>query len=72
MKKQLKLILIMLDAHNNLGVIFQELGEIQKAKECYEKAIEIDPNYADAYNNLQNQIFNLKSLKVQKIIILNF
>ena len=46
MKKQLKLILIMLTAHNNLGVIFKELGENQKAKECFEKAIEINPNYA--------------------------
>ena len=40
------------DAHNNLGVIFKELGENQKAKECYEKAIEIDPNYAYAHYNL--------------------
>ena len=40
------------DAHNNLGVIFQGLGENQKAKKCFEKAIEINPNFADAYNNL--------------------
>jgi len=39
-------------AHNNLGVIFQKLGENKKAKECYEKVIKIDPNYADAHNNL--------------------
>tara|TARA_B110000037_G_scaffold207594_1_gene254737 strand:- start:16 stop:663 length:648 start_codon:yes stop_codon:yes gene_type:complete len=37
---------------NNLGVIFQKLGENQKAKECFEKAIEINPHYANAYNNL--------------------
>ena len=43
MKKQLKLILIIQSAHNNLGVIFQELGEDQKAKDCYEKAIKINP-----------------------------
>ena len=41
MKKQLKLILIMQNAHNNLGIIFKELGENQKAKECYEKAIKL-------------------------------
>ena len=28
----------MLDAHYNLGNIFKELGEYQKAKECYEKS----------------------------------
>ena len=31
------------DAHYNLGIIFKELGELEKAKDCYEKAIEIDP-----------------------------
>ena len=34
-------------AHNNLGIIFQKLGENQKAKESYEKAIEVDPNNID-------------------------
>ena len=52
MKKQLRLILIMLDAHYNLGNIFKKLGENQKAKDCYEKAIEINPNYVNAHNNL--------------------
>jgi tetratricopeptide (TPR) repeat protein len=41
-----------LNTLNNLGVIFQDLGDFQKAKSCCEKAIEIDPNYIDAYNNL--------------------
>ena len=40
------------EAHNNLGVIFKDLGENQKAKECYEKAIEINSNYVEAHNNL--------------------
>ena len=40
------------DAHNNLGVIFKNLGENQKAIECYEKAIAINPNYSNAHNNL--------------------
>ena len=41
-----------INAHNNLGAIFNNFGEYQKAKECYEKAIIINPNYADAHNNL--------------------
>ena len=44
MKKQLKLILI-IQMHIIILVIFKELGEYQKAKSCYEKAIEINPNY---------------------------
>jgi hypothetical protein len=41
-------------AHNNLGIIFKNLGEYQKAKDCFEKAIAIKPNYVDAHNNLGN------------------
>ena len=38
--------------HNNLGLLFQKLGKKEEANECYEKAIKIDPHYANAYNNL--------------------
>ena len=31
-----------------LGVSYKELGENQKAKECYEKAIKINPNDKNA------------------------
>ena len=52
-------------AHNNLGVIFKELGEIQKAKDCFEKAIEIDPNNTNSINALSNLLqlyrFNYKT-----------
>ena len=27
------------------------LGKYEEAIKCYDKAIEIDPNYADAWNN---------------------
>ena len=40
------------DAHNNLGLVFKNLGENEKAIDCYEKAITINPNHVDAYNNL--------------------
>ena len=51
MKKQLT---INLSTHalNNLGSIFKELGEHQKAKEYFEKAITIDPNFVSAHSNL--------------------
>ena len=35
-----------------LAYILKELGEIEKAKECYEKAISINPNYLNAHYNL--------------------
>ena len=41
-----------LNAHNNLALIYQNLGEIQKAKNLFEEAIKIDPNCANFYNNL--------------------
>ena len=40
------------NALNNLGVIFFNFGENQKAINFYEKAIKINPIYLDAYNNL--------------------
>jgi tetratricopeptide (TPR) repeat protein len=33
------------------GISFAMNGEYQKAIECYDKAIELDPNLAEAYNN---------------------
>ena len=42
------------DAHSNLGILLNQLGEHQKAVSCYEKAIEINPSHANAYNNLGN------------------
>ena len=33
-------------------MIFRNIGEHEKAINCYKKAIEINPNYVNAYNNL--------------------
>ena len=38
-----------LGALNNLGVLFKKLNQIQKAKSCYEKVIQIDPKYTDDF-----------------------
>ena len=48
---------IKLDPNNaslyfNLGVINGEQGNTEKAKEYYKKAIELKPDYFDAYINL--------------------
>lgn len=36
----------------NMGVIYKESGEEEKAVSAFNKAVEIDPNYKDAYINL--------------------
>ena len=35
-----------------MGIAYYQLGEKQKAKNFYEKAIQIDPNFEKAHNNL--------------------
>ena len=41
-----------LDTLNNLGIIFTELGEYEKAKSYYEKVIKFGPTYVGAHSNL--------------------
>ena len=40
------------DLHNNLGLIYRELGELENALNSISKAIELKPDYANAYSNL--------------------
>jgi len=40
--------------HNNLGDLYARHGDYQKAVEEFQKAIELKPNYGDAYHNLAN------------------
>ena len=39
-------------AHNNLGLIFKELGQHQKAISCHEKSIQLEPDYAGSHFDL--------------------
>ena len=40
------------DAHNNLGAVLKEQGQLDDAAKSYKRALEIKPDYADAHNNL--------------------
>ena len=37
--------------HNNLGLVFKELNQLNNAIKCFKKAIEIEPNDSMAYYN---------------------
>lgn len=39
-------------AHYNLGNVYKDKGLIQQAVDAYTKALELKPNYNEAYNNL--------------------
>ncbi|MFM6617714.1 MAG: tetratricopeptide repeat protein, partial [Microcystis panniformis] len=59
-------------AHNNLGLLLQEQGKLEKAIAEFEKATKIDPKFEFASNNLQ-EARRLLSLQQQpeQIIALN-
>ena len=40
------------NVHNNLGLVFKELGELQKAVDCYQRIIQIQSENAYAHYNL--------------------
>ena len=48
--------------HNNLGVVFQELGELDAAVKSFEEALAIEPEFAEAHNNLGNVLRELGQL----------
>ncbi|MCK5561480.1 MAG: tetratricopeptide repeat protein, partial [Thermoplasmata archaeon] len=47
---------------HNKGFTLSELGRIEKALECYNRALEINPNYKAAQNNRQRclKLLNLR------------
>jgi len=62
--------------HNNLGDLYSRQGNFEKAAEEFQKAIELKPNYGDAYHNLANTYHQMgkKELAVenyQKALSLN-
>lgn len=58
----------------NKGVDYYQLGQLEESAQCFKKAVDIDPNYIDAYYNLGSILEYLKqdeaALAVFKQIIL--
>jgi dTDP-4-amino-4,6-dideoxygalactose transaminase/predicted O-linked N-acetylglucosamine transferase (SPINDLY family) len=46
------------ECHNNLGKIFQELGQLDEAEASCRNALKIKPNFAGALNNLGNTLLS--------------
>ena len=42
------------------------MGEIEKAKSCFEKVIQLNPNDVDGHNNLGLLLFELKEIQKAK------
>ena len=40
------------EIHNNVGLVYREVGQLDQAIKEFQKAIEIDPKYVRAHNNL--------------------
>jgi Flp pilus assembly protein TadD len=40
------------EACNNLGVLYKDRDNLDKAVECYQMALSIKPNFAQSLNNL--------------------
>ena len=41
-------------AYNNLGIVYAKTGELEKAVDVYNKSLENDPEFVDAYYNRSN------------------
>ena len=58
----------------NKGIDYYQLGQFEESAACFKQAIELDPNYIDAYYNLGSILEYLKqdeaALAVFKQIIL--
>lgn len=57
-------------SYNNLGLAYQEKGQLDKAIECYKKAIMINNKFDDAYTNL-GEVYRKKKLYDLSIVILD-
>ena len=58
--------------YNIKGACFTEMGEFNNSIRNYETALAINPNYAEAYNNLGNAFREILDLKLDNCQIHHF
>ena len=54
------------EAHNNLGIAYHELRQLQKAKKSYLQALALNPNHSGARYNLGNALRDLGEFEAAK------
>ncbi len=45
-----------IDIYYNLGIVYESINEIEKAKECFKKVLEIDIDNTDAKKHLEKLV----------------
>ena len=56
------------DIWNNLGVSYYKIGDIINSKQCLKKAIELNPYYANPYNNLGFILIGSENNKTRELL----
>ena len=56
-------------AWNSLGLVYKDLGDIDKARECFNKAFSLEPEWTDPIVSLGLLEFSLKSYKEAKEVL---
>ena len=47
--------------HNNIGVVYKQLGDIEKSVHHFRRSLELDPAFVDAHFNLGNYYWSIES-----------
>jgi Flp pilus assembly protein TadD len=59
------------EPHNNLGILQFEAGDYQKAKNSFETALKLQPNYALAKENLADTYLLLSKSSMEQAVVMD-
>lgn len=46
------------EIHFNLGVVYESINDLEKAKDCFERVLSLDPDFSSADKHLKQIIGN--------------